>query len=261
MINNSNIFIHPKAKIRKSTVINPFSYIDENVVIGDNCLISNNVTIYSGAQIGNNVKIFPGAVISAIPQDLKFSGEETTSIIGDNCIIRECATINRGTKEKGETVIEKECLIMAYVHVAHDCIIKNNSIVVNAVQIGGHCEIDEYSTVGGGSVMHQFSKIGKYSMIAGGSIIRKDVPPYCKAGKNPLTYMGVNSIGLKRRGFKNVQVNIIQEIYRILYLEGLNNSQAFSKISKEINECKEKTDILNFITKSDRGLIKGISSY
>ena len=190
----TNNFINEKAIIGKSVKIEPFSFIDENVIIGNNCWIGNNVTIYSGARIGNNVKIFPGAVISAIPQDMKFDGEETVVEIGDNTIIRECATINRGTIDTNKTIIENDCLIMAYVHIAHDCIIKNNSILVNAVQIGGHSLIDEYAIVGGGSVIHQFTKIGKHSMTAGGSVIRKDIPPYCKAGKNPLKYMGINSI-------------------------------------------------------------------
>ena len=257
MINKNN-FINEKAIIGKSVKIEPFSFIDENVIIGDNCWIGNNVTIYSGARIGNNVKIFPGAVISAIPQDMKFDGEETVVEIGDNTIIRECATINRGTIDTNKTIIENDCLIMAYVHIAHDCIIKNNSILVNAVQIGGHSLIDEYAIVGGGSVIHQFTKIGKHSMTAGGSVIRKDIPPYCKAGKNPLKYMGINSIGLKRKGFSKNVINNIQEIYRILYFDGLNNSEATSKISKEIADSNEKNEILDFISKSDRGLIKGI---
>ena len=254
----TNNFINEKAIIGKSVKIEPFSFIDENVIIGNNCWIGNNVTIYSGARIGNNVKIFPGAVISAIPQDMKFDGEETVVEIGDNTIIRECATINRGTIDTNKTIIENDCLIMAYVHIAHDCVIKNNSILVNAVQIGGHSLIDEYAIVGGGSVIHQFTKIGKHSMTAGGSVIRKDIPPYCKAGKNPLKYMGINSIGLKRKGFSKNIINNIQEIYRILYFDGLNNSEASSKISKEIADSNEKNEILDFISKSDRGLIKGI---
>tara|TARA_B100001173_G_scaffold311828_1_gene330399 strand:- start:2503 stop:3276 length:774 start_codon:yes stop_codon:yes gene_type:complete len=256
MIKKNN-FINEKAIIGKSVKIEPFSFIDENVIIGNNCWIGNNVTIYSGARIGNNVKIFPGAVISAIPQDMKFDGEETVVEIGDNTIIRECATINKGTIDTNKTIIENDCLIMAYVHIAHDCIVKNNSILVNAVQIGGHSIIDEHAIIGGGSVIHQFTKIGKYSMTAGGSVIRKDIPPYCKAGKNPLKYMGINSIGLKRKGFSKDVIDNIQEIYRILYFDGLNNSEASSKISNDIIDSNEKSEILDFISKSDRGLIKG----
>ena len=256
MIKKNN-FINEKAIIGKSVKIEPFSFIDENVIIGDDCWVGNNVTIYSGARIGNNVKIFPGAVISAVPQDMKFDGEKTVVEIGDNTIIRECATINRGTIDTNKTIIENDCLIMAYVHIAHDCIVKNNSILVNAVQIGGHSIIDEHAIIGGGSVIHQFTKIGKYSMTAGGSVIRKDIPPYCKAGKNPLKYMGINSIGLKRKGFSKNVINNIQEIYRILYFDGLNNSEATSKISNDIIDSNEKNEILGFISKSDRGLIKG----
>ena len=256
MIKKNN-FINEKALIGKSVKIEPFSFIDENVIIGNNCWIGNNVTIYSGARIGNNVKIFPGAVISAIPQDMKFDGEETVVEIGDNTIIRECATINKGTIDTNKTIIEKDCWIMADVHIAHDCIVKNNSILVNAVQIGGHSKIDEHAIIGGGSVIHQFTKIGKYSMTAGGSVIRKDIPPYCKAGKNPLKYMGINSIGLKRKGFSKNVINKIQQIYRILYFDGLNNSEASSKISNDIIDSNEKSEILDFISKSDRGLIKG----
>ena len=256
MIKKNN-FINEKAIIGKSVKIEPFSFIDENVIIGDDCWVGNNVTIYSGARIGNNVKIFPGAVISAVPQDMKFDGEDTLVEIGDNTIIRECATINRGTIDTNKTIIENDCLIMAYVHIAHDCIVKNNSILVNAVQIGGHSIIDEHAIIGGGSVIHQFTKIGKYSMTAGGSVIRKDIPPYCKAGKNPLKYMGINSIGLKRKGFSKNVINNIQEIYRILYFDGLNNSEASSKISNDIIDSNEKSEILDFISKSDRGLIKG----
>ena len=256
MIKKNN-FINEKAIIGKSVKIEPFSFIDENVIIGNNCWIGNNVTIYSGARIGNNVKIFPGAVISAIPQDMKFDGEETVVEIGDNTIIRECATINKGTIDTNKTIIGNDCLIMAYVHIAHDCIVKNDSILVNAVQIGGHSIIDEHAIIGGGSVIHQFTKIGKYSMTAGGSVIRKDIPPYCKAGKNPLKYMGINSIGLKRKGFSKDVIDNIQEIYRILYFDGLNNSEASSKISNDIIDSNEKSEILDFISKSDRGLIKG----
>ena len=256
MIKKNN-FINEKAIIGKSVKIEPFSFIDENVIIGDDCWVGNNVTIYSGARIGNNVKIFPGAVISAVPQDMKFDGEDTLVEIGDNTIIRECATINRGTIDTNKTIIENDCLIMAYVHIAHDCIVKNNSILVNAVQIGGHSIIDEHAIIGGGSVIHQFTKIGKYSMTAGGSVIRKDIPPYCKAGKNPLKYMGINSIGLKRKGFSKNVINNIQEIYRILYFDGLNNSEATSKISNDIIDSNEKNEILGFISKSDRRLIKG----
>ena len=254
----SNKFIHTDSKIGKNTKIEPFSYIDKNVKIGKNCWIGNNVTIYSGARIGDNVKIFPGAVISSIPQDLKFGGEETTVTIGDNTTIRECVTISRGTKDKMNTSVGKNCLIMAYCHVAHDCIIENNCVIVNGVQIGGHVKVCNYAIIGGGALVHQFVKIGEHSMIAGGSLVRKDVPPYCKAGKEPLSYRGVNSIGLKRRNYSREKINQIQNIYRILYLEGRNNSQALEKIEKEIINNTERKVVINFIKNSERGIIKGL---
>ena len=253
-----NKFINPNSKIGKSTVVEPFTYIDKNVQIGDNCWIGNNVTIYSGARIGNNIKIFPGAVISSIPQDLKFGGEETTVEINDNTTIREFVTISKGTKDKLTTKIGKNCLVMAYSHIAHDCIIKDNCIIVNGVQIAGHVNIDDFAIIGGGSLIHQFTKVGCHSMIAGVAIVRKDIPPYSKAGNEPLNYRGVNSIGLKRRNFSNQQINQIQNIYRIIYLEGRNNSQAIEKINSDIKDSIEKETVLNFIKNSERGIIKGI---
>ena len=257
MIKN-NIYIHPESKIGSSSNLEPFSYIDKNVEIGENCWIGNNVTIYSGARIGNNVKIFPGAVISAIPQDLKFNNEESTVEIDDNTTIRECVTISRGTIDRFTTKIGKKCLIMAYSHIAHDCIINDNCIIGNSAQIAGHVNIYDFAIVSAGTLVHQFTKIGCHSMIAGGSLVRKDVPPYCKAGKEPLSYRGVNSIGLKRRNFSAKQINQIQNIYRIIYLEGRNNSQAVKKIENDIEDSIEKNTVLQFLKNSERGIIKGI---
>lgn len=258
MTNITNNFIHKDAIVGSNTIIDPFSFIENNVVIGDNCWIGNNVRVCSGARIGNNVKIFPGAVISSIPQDLKFEGENSETFIGDNTIIREYVTVSKGTKDKMKTSIGKECLLMAYTHVAHDCIIGDNCILANAVQLAGHVHIDPFAIVGGGSLVHQFVKIGSHSMISGGSLVRKDVPPFCKAGKEPLSFRGINSIGLKRRNFSNKKINQIQNIFRILYLEGRNNSQAIEKIKKDILESEEKKIVLDFISSSERGIIKGL---
>jgi len=257
MINN-NTFIHKDSIIGKNSKIDPFTYIGEDVKIGDNCWIGNNVTLYPGSRIGNNVKIFPGAVISSVPQDLKFEGEKTTAEIDDNTIIREFVTISRGTNDRLKTYIGKNCLIMAYSHVAHDCIINDNCVIVNNVQIGGHVEIDKFAIVGGGVLIHQFSKIGAHSMIGGGSLVRKDVPPFCKAGKDPFSFKGVNSIGLKRRNFSRETINQIQNIYRIIYLEGRNTTQAINKIKDDIKNSEEKKIVLDFIKNSDRGIIKGL---
>tara|TARA_E500000331_G_C17121954_1_gene654247 strand:+ start:175 stop:954 length:780 start_codon:yes stop_codon:yes gene_type:complete len=257
MIRN-NIFIHKDSIIGKNSKIDPFSYIGEDVSIGDNCWIGNNVTLYPGSKIGNNVKIFPGAVISSEPQDLKFEGEKTTVEIGDNTTIREFVTISRGTNDRLKTSIGKNCLIMAYSHIAHDCIIHDNCVIVNNVQIGGHVIVDNFAIIGGGTLIHQFSKIGTHAMVAGGSLVRKDVPPFCKAGKEPLSFKGVNTIGLKRRNFNSENINQIQNIYRIIYLEGRNTSQAINKIENDIKDSNEKKVVLDFIKNSDRGIIKGL---
>jgi UDP-N-acetylglucosamine acyltransferase len=249
--------IHPEAIIGKNVSIGPFVTIDKNVVIGDNSVIYSNAVIFEGARIGNNCRIFPGAVISAIPQDLKFKGEETTCIIGDNTTIRECATVNRGTAAKGRTTVGDDCLLMAYSHIAHDCVIKNHVIVGNSTQLAGEIEVDDYAIISGGTLVHQFSKIGKHVMIQGGSRLGKDIPPYIIAGREPITYSGVNIIGLRRRGFSNEQISAIQEIYRILYQSGLNNSSAVKHIEANISDSEEKQEILSFITNSQRGIIRG----
>jgi UDP-N-acetylglucosamine acyltransferase len=253
-------YVSPEAKLAQNVMIDPFVTIHRNVEIGEGSWIASNVTIMEGARIGKNVKIFPGAVISAIPQDLKFDGEPSVTIIGDNTVIRESVTINRGTSASGKTIIGNDCLLMAYVHVAHDCVIGDNCILANAVQLAGHVEIGEYAILGGLSAVHQFAKIGIHVMISGGSLVRKDVPPYSKAAREPLSYEGVNSIGLRRRGFSSDKIAEIQEIYRILYLRGLNNAAALKKIEAEMPASKERDEILTFIKESDRGIMKGFLS-
>jgi UDP-N-acetylglucosamine acyltransferase len=256
-MNQPLAYIHPQAKIAPNVVIEPFSTIHKNVEIGEGTWIGSNVTIMEGARIGKNCKIFPGAVISSVPQDLKFGGEETIAVIGDNTVIREYVTISRGTTDKHKTEIGSNCLLMAYVHVAHDCIIGNNCIIVNAVQVAGHVQIDDFAIIGGSSAIHQFVKVGAHAMIAGGSLIRKDVPPFTKAAREPLSYCGINSIGLRRRGFSSEKINEIQEVYRIIYLSGLNNTKALDKIELELPPSKERDEVLNFIRSSDRGIMKG----
>ncbi len=250
-------YIHPDAKIAANVVIEPFSVIDKNVVIDEGTWIGPNVNIFEGARIGKNVKIFPAASISAIPQDLKFSGEDTNVFIGDNTIIRESVTISRGTKDRYKTVIGKNCLLMAYVHVAHDCNIGDNCILANAVQIAGHVNIEDHAIIGGASAVHQFVKVGAHSMVSGGSLVRKDVPPYTKAAREPLSYSGINSIGLRRRGYASEKINEIQEIYRQIYLRGYNNTSALDIIELEMKPSKERDEIVNFVRNSDRGIMKG----
>jgi len=213
-----------------------------------------------GARIGKNCRIFPGAVISAIPQDLKFEGEDSLTVIGDNTTIRECATINRGTKAYGKTEIGENCLVMATAHIAHDCIVGNNSIVVNGVALAGHVVIGEHAIIGGLAAVHQFIHIGDHAMISGGSLVRKDVPPYTKAAKEPLSYVGINSIGLRRRGFTSEKIREIQYIYRILYQQNNNTTQALEIIEAELEATPERDQIITFIRNSQRGIMKGYSS-
>ena len=249
--------ISKDAKIGKNLKIDSFSSIHDNVIIGDNCWIGSNVTIYPGARIGSNCQIFPGAVISAIPQDLKFKGEATTALIGNNVIIRECVTINRGTSYNNTTSVGDNSFLMAYSHVAHDCIIQNNVIIANGVAIAGHVEIDEYAIIGGLSAIQQFSKIGKFSMISGGSLVRKDVPPYIKVAKEPLRFIGINKIGLKRNNFDKQQIEDISSVFRIIFQEGNNISKAIEIIEKNEETSNEKKEILKFIKNSKSGIVKG----
>ena len=249
--------IHPDAQIGKDVVIGPFVTIEEDVVIGDGTRIDANACILKGSRIGKNCHICSGAVIAGEPQDLKFRGEYSTAEIGDNTTIREFVTVNRGTASRGKTVVGNNCLIMAYSHIAHDCILKNNIIVANASQIAGEVEIDDFATIGGGTLMHQFSKIGPHVMIQGGSHINKDVPPYAVVGRIPTVFAGINLIGLRRRGFSAEQIEDIQNIYRILFNSGLNNTEALNKIEAEVADSEEKRVIVEFIKSSDRGIVKG----
>jgi len=253
-------YIHPEAKIADNVVIEPFACIHKNVVIAEGSWVGSHVTIMEGSRIGKNCKIFPGSVISGIPQDLKFAGENTTVEIGDNTVIREYVTISRGTIDQSKTVIGKNCLLMAYVHVAHDCRLGDNCILVNAVQVAGHVKIDDWAIIGGSTSIHQFVKIGSHVMVAGGSLVRKDVPPFTKAAREPLSYSGINSIGLRRRGYSNDKINEIQEIYRHVYLKGLNNSKAVDVLELEMPPSRERDEIINFIRTSDRGIMKGINN-
>jgi UDP-N-acetylglucosamine acyltransferase len=252
-------FVNPAAKIGKNVIISPFAYVDEDVEIGDGTWIGPNATIFSGARIGKNCKIFPGAVISAIPQDLKFAGESTTAEIGDNTVIRECVTVNKGTADKMKTAIGKNCLLMAYVHIAHDCILGDNIIIANSVNLAGHVDIEDWVIIEGGTGVGQFVRIGAHAFISGLTGVRKNVPPFTKAAREPLQYVGVNSVGLRRRGFSNEIILQIEDIYRTLYVKGLNVSNALAVIEQEAPASKEKEQILAFIRNSKEGIIRGIS--
>ncbi len=247
--------VSPKAKIGKNVKIGPFVTIADDVEIGDGTTIMSNAVILDGARIGKDCLICTGAVISNIPQDLKFKGEKTTAVIGDRTTIREYVTVNRGTASKNTTIIGDDCLIMAYCHVAHDCKLGNHIITSNACQIAGEVVIDDYATIGGGSLIHQFSHIGTQVMMQGGSRVPKDIPPYAMVGREPLRFIGINSVGLKRRGFSNEQIDAIQRTYRLIYQDGQNFTQAIELAEKEVPECIEKRTIIDFIKSSSRGII------
>ncbi len=257
-MNQSLRNVHADAKIGENVTIEPFVSIAKDVVIGDGTWIGPNAVILDGARIGKNCKIFPGAVIAGIPQDLKFSGEYSTVTIGDNTTIRECVTINRGTAAKNETTVGNNCLLMAYSHIAHDCVVKNNVIIGNSVNLAGEVEIDDNAIISAMSGVHQFVKIGKHAFIQGVSKVGKDVPPYILAGRDPLSYCGLNSVGLRRRGFSNDKISEIQEIYRTLYQSGLNNSDALAKVEETFESNPERDEIVNFVKSSKRGIIKGL---
>ncbi|MDG2147129.1 MAG: acyl-ACP--UDP-N-acetylglucosamine O-acyltransferase [Flavobacteriaceae bacterium] len=250
-------YIHPNAKIANNVVIEPFTSIDNNVEIGEGTWIGSNVTIMEGARIGKNCNVFPGSVIAAIPQDLKFKGEETTAEIGNNTTIRECVTINRGTSDRLKTRIGDNCLIMAYSHIAHDCFIGNHCVFSNSSTLAGHITTGNHVILAGLVAVHQFCTIGDYSFVAGGSLVRKDVPPYVKAAREPLSYVGINSVGLRRRGFTSEKITEIQNIYRILYQKKYNNTQAAEIIEAEMVASPERDEILQFVKNSKRGIMKG----
>ena len=257
-MSNNLSYIHPDAKIGANVEIGPFVTIYDDVEIGEGTRIYPNVTIFPGARIGRNCRIFPGAVIAAIPQDLKFHGEYTTAEIGDNTTLRECVTVNRGTAAKGKTVIGSNNLIMAYCHIAHDCILGNNIIISNSSQLAGEVIVDDNAVIGGGTLVHQFSHLGSYIMIQGGSHVNKDVPPYVPAAKSPISYVGLNLVGLRRRGFSSEKIEELQERYRRLFASDSNLSDALNMIEAEMPASTERNNIINFIRNSSRGVIKGI---
>lgn len=253
-------FIHESAIIGENVTIGKFSVIEADVEIGAGTEIGHHVTILSGSRIGSHCKIFPGAVIGAIPQDLKFEGEYSTVQIGDYTTIRECVTINRGTKVSGTTLVGSHCLIMAYVHIAHDCVIGNHCILSNATNLAGHVEVGDYAIFGGMSAAHQFVKIGRYAFIGGGTLLRKDVPPFVLVAKEPASFSGINAVGLRRHQFSTDTIHIIQDIYRYIFGNGYNISQALHKVKEDFSTFEYAKEIVDFIAQSDRGIIRGIYS-
>lgn len=258
-MSNPQANIHPNAKIAKNAVIEPFATVGDNVEIGTGTWIAPGAVIMSGARIGKNCKIFPGAVISAIPQDLKFAGEDTTVEIGDNTTIRECVTINRGTVDRMTTKIGSNCLVMAYSHFGHDTIMGDNCVVANSVNIAGHVHIGDWAIIEGMVGVQQFTRIGKHAFVAGGSMVRKSVPPFVKAAREPISYVGVNAIGLRRRGFTNEQIINIEDVYRIVYVQNKNMSQALKIADLELPNSPEKEAILDFINSETKGIMRGFN--
>jgi len=252
--------IHPSARLAADVTVEPFTTIAGDVEIGENTWIGPNVTIMNGARIGAHCQVFPGAVVAGIPQDLKFAGEVTTAHIGDYTVLRECVTVNRGTVEAGRTVVGAHCLVQAYVHVAHDCLIGHHCVISNATQMAGHVLVGDWAIIGGTSALHQFVSVGAHAFVGGGSLVRKDVPPFVKAAREPLTYAGVNSVGLRRRGYSEEQITEIHEIYRTLYLSGLNMQDALVRIEAELPPTPERYQVVKFVRAAARGIIKGPGS-
>jgi UDP-N-acetylglucosamine acyltransferase len=250
--------ISPGAKLGTGVTVEPFTTIYDNVTIGDGTYIHPNVTIYSGTTIGKNCEIFPGAVIGVRPQDLKFDGEETTVEIGDNTVIRECVTIHRGTKDRWKTTIGSNCLLMTYVHIAHDCQIGNNVILASFVGLAGHNIIEDYAILEGKVGTQQFIHIGAHAFVAGGSLVRKNVPPFVKAAREPIGFAGVNSVGLRRRGFSDDQVREIEDIYRLIYVQNNNISKGMEAVKEQVSDSEIRRQIIDFISSSDKGVIRGM---
>ncbi|MGQ9619536.1 MAG: acyl-ACP--UDP-N-acetylglucosamine O-acyltransferase [Bacteroidales bacterium] len=250
-------YVHPEARLGENVTVEPFAFIAGNVVIGDGTWIGPNCVVMDGARIGRNCRIFPGAIVAGIPQDLKFRGEESLAEIGDNTTIRECVTINRGTASVGKTVVGDNCLIMACAHVGHDCQIGNNCIIGNTTGLAGEVKVDDWAIISGGSLVHQFSRIGGHVIIGGGGRVRIDVPPFIKADREPLAYMGVNVVGLTRRGFSKERIDEIHNIYRAIYQNGMNTSQALEYVEKNFKPSPDRDYILEFFRTSERGVIRG----
>ncbi|MEC7653542.1 MAG: acyl-ACP--UDP-N-acetylglucosamine O-acyltransferase [Bacteroidota bacterium] len=250
-------FVHEDAQVGDGVVIEPFAYIGPNVKIGDRTWVGPNANIMDRTTIGADCKIFPGAVIGAEPQDLKFSNEPTNVVIGNRTVIRECVTIHRATVDRHNTVVGDDCLIMAYVHLAHDVHVGNHVILANAVNVAGHCTVEDWAIIEGMVGVQQFVRIGAHAFVAGGSLVRKNVPPYVKAAREPLSFIGVNSIGLRRRGFLQDRIQRIEDIYRTLYVQNANMSLALKVADVEFPKCEEKDLVLDFIRESDKGIIRG----
>ncbi|CDN33045.1 Acyl-[acyl-carrier-protein]--UDP-N-acetylglucosa mine O-acyltransferase [Mucinivorans hirudinis] len=249
-------YIDPAAKIGEGVTIEPFAYIQGKVVIGDGCHIFQNASVMDGAILGKNCQVHSGAVVSGIPQDLKFRGEETTAVIGDNTVIRECATVNRGTAARGVTTVGRNCLLMAYAHVGHDCVVGDNVILVNCVALAGEVEVGDYAILSGHVGVHQFCRVGSHVMISGGTMVAQDIPHFAMVAHQPPSYVGINAIGLRRRGFTSEQITLIQDINRVIFQSGMRYSAACDKVEAEFQQSEIRDLIISFIRESKRGVCK-----
>jgi len=252
-------YVHPDARLGQDVIVEPFASIYGDVVVGDGSWIGPNAVLMEGARIGSKCRIYPGAVISAIPQDLKFAGEKTTAEVGDGTTIRECVTINRGTADRLKTAVGSNSLLMAYVHLAHDCILGNNVVIANSVNLAGHVTIDDWAILEGNVAVQQFIHIGAHSFIAGASLVRKNVPPFVKAAREPLSYVGVNVVGLRRRGYSDEAVARIEDIYREIFVRTNNVDRAVQNVEQTLARSPERGQILDFIRNSPKGIMRGLA--
>lgn len=249
-------YVHPDAKIGANVTIDPFAYVAADVVVGDDCHIRTGAVLQDGARLGKCCDIHTGAVIAGIPQDLKFKGEYSTAELGDYNVVRECATVNRGTAAKGKTVVGSHNLIMAYAHVAHDCEVGSHCVIVNGVSLAGEVEVGDWAIIGGHSAVHQFCRIGAHAMVGGGSLVSKDIPPYVKAAHLPVSFVGANFLGLRRRGFSSEQIEEIQNIFRVLFQSGHSYGKAVELVEEQFPQSELRDEILDFIRSSKRGILK-----
>lgn len=249
-------YVHPDAKIGEGVVIDAFAYVCADVEIGAGTHICAHASVLDGSRIGKNCNIHSGAVIAGIPQDLKFKGEYSIAIIGDNTTVRECATVNRGSAARGKTIIGNNCLMMAYSHVAHDAIVGDNVILANNVSLAGEAEVGDWAIMGGHSALHQFCRVGAHAMVSGGCMIVKDVPPFVVVGRNPVTFHGLNVVGLRRRGFDNDSITTIKDVYNNLYFGRRNFTDACNHIMDNFPHSTHRDLIVEFVRSSPRGIIK-----
>lgn len=250
-------YVAPEARLGEGVAVEPFAFIASDVVIGAGSWIGPHATVLDGSRIGADCKVFPGAVIGGLPQDLKYAGENSTAEVGDRTVVRECVTINRGTRDRMSTKVGSDCLLMAYTHLAHDAWVGDHVIIANSGNIAGHVTIEDWVIIEGMVGVQQFVTIGQHAFVAGGSLVRKNIPPYIKAAREPLSYIGVNSIGLRRRGFDNDRILRVEDIYRTLYVQNGNMTQAIKVADVELPVSEEKDVILAFIRASDKGIIRG----